>query len=142
SGTAPSTPMLLDADVRHSVAPSVACEAPPERRSLFKSKIGSLLYLAVQTRPDILFATCSLARCSLNPSVSDMTAVDRVLSFVAHTRDKGRRLHSGEGIKLYATVDASFGNHSDSKSHSGCTMHIGRDSASILTLSKKQTVTA
>ncbi len=52
------------------------------------------------------------------------------------------KFHSGEGIVLYATVDASYASHADFKSHTGCTLHIGRLSASFLTLSKKQTINA
>ena len=61
---------------------------------------------------------------------------------MAGTPSLGITLHSGEGIVLYATVDASYGNHIDRKSHTGCTLHIGRRSGSFLTRSKKQTVTA
>ena len=43
---------------------------------------------------------------------------------------------------LFATVDASYGNHEDQKSHSGCTLHIGRTSGAFLSRSKKQSVTA
>ena len=45
-------------------------------------------------------------------------------------------------MKLYATVDASYGTHEDRKSHSGCTLHIGAGSEAFLSRSKKQTVTA
>ena len=45
-------------------------------------------------------------------------------------------------MKLYATVDASYGTHNDHKSHSGCTLHIGVGSGTFLSRSKKQTVTA
>ena len=54
----------------------------------------------------------------------------------------GLTFSSQEGVVLYSTVDASYGNHDDSKSHSGCTLHIGRNSGSFLTRSKKQTITA
>ena len=39
-------------------------------------------------------------------------------------------------------VDASYACHNDRKSHTGCTLHIGKDSGSVLSLSKKQTITA
>jgi hypothetical protein len=61
---------------------------------------------------------------------------------LAGTPSLGITFHSGEGVILYATVDASYGNHVDRKSHTGCTLHIGRNSGSFLTRSKKQTVTA
>ena len=62
----------------------------------------------------------------------------RVLMYVAGTKHLGLCLHSGEGIVLYATVDASYACHADMKSHTGCTLHIGRHSASILSLSKSK----
>ena len=39
-------------------------------------------------------------------------------------------------------MDASYGSHDDRKSLSACTLHIGRDSGSFLSRSKKQTITA
>eukprot|EP01031_Cornospumella_fuschlensis_P031801 gene31801-38441_t len=71
-----------------------------------------------------------------------MIAVDRILQYVAGTPTLGLTFQSSEGIKLYATVDASYGNHTDRKSHTGVTLHIGRTSGSFLSRSKKQTITA
>ena len=71
-----------------------------------------------------------------------MLAMDRVLQYLASTPDLGLTFSSTEGVKLYATVDSSYGNHDDRKSHSGCTLHIGLNSGSFLTRSKKQTITA
>ena len=104
--------------------------------------IGSLLYLANQTRPDILFAVCAMARKSKSPTDQDRQAVVRILQYIAGTKTLGLRLHSGEGIVLYATVDASYACHPDLKSHTGCTLHLGRHSGSVNSLSKKQTITA
>ena len=71
-----------------------------------------------------------------------MHAMDRVLEYLASTPDLGLTFSSKEGVVLYATVDSSYGNHEDRKSHSGCTLHIGKNSGSFLTRSKKQTITA
>ena len=109
---------------------------------LYQSKVGSLLYLANQTRPDILFAVNMASRHTKAPTEADMIAVDRILQYVAGTPTMGLVFKSGEGVKLYATVDASYGNHLDRKSHTGCTLHIGRNSGAFLSRSKKQTVTA
>ncbi len=65
-----------------------------------------------------------------------------MLYYIAGTYDHGLKLYSNDGVRLYATVDASYGCHDDSKSHTGCTLHIGRTSGSIITVSKKQSVTA
>ena len=134
----PSTPMLT-------------VTGTPLPTSLFLNKrgiteyqgiVGSLMYLASQTRPDILYAVCAHARYSKSPTEANHEGVIRILHYIKNTRTLGLRLYSGEGIKLYATVDASYACHTDLKSHTGCTLHLGRTSGSLFSLSKKQTVTA
>jgi hypothetical protein len=71
-----------------------------------------------------------------------METVDRIIHYLVGTSSLGLHLHSHEGIVLSATVDASYASHSDRKSHSGFTLHIGSSSGSFLSKSKKQTVTA
>ena len=98
--------------------------------------------MAVQTRPDILYAVNTLSRKSKSANIEDLEAINRVLFYIVGTQNLGLLFHSGEGIRLYSTVDASYASHHDLKSHSGCTLHIGKNSASFLTLTKKQTVLA
>jgi len=109
---------------------------------LYMQKIGSVLYLAMHTRPDILYAVVSLSRHCKAPTAVHMCAVDRVLDYLACTPTLGLTLHGSEGVVLYATTDAAYACHQDLKSHTGCTLHIGRTSASVLTLTKKQSITA
>ena len=54
-----------------------------------------------------------------------METIDRVLDYLVNTADLGLVLGGLGGVKLYTTVDASYGTHDDRKSHSGCTLHIG-----------------
>ena len=108
----------------------------------YQSRVGSLLYLAIMTRPDILYAV-SMASCKCkSPTSKDLSAVNRILYYIAGTPDLGLRFFSDEGVVLYATVDASYACHDDLKSHTGCTLHIGRSSGACQSLSKKQTITA
>jgi hypothetical protein len=134
----PSTPML-----------TVTGSPPPVSNLLgkhgvteYQGMVGSLMYLASQTRPDILYAVCAHARYSKSPTADNREGVIRILQYIKNTRMLGLRLHSGEGIVLYATVDASYACHTDLKSHTGCTLHLGRKSGSVFSLSKKQTITA
>jgi len=94
------------------------------------------------SRPDLLYAISILTSKNKSPTTEDLKAVNRVLSYIAGTRDKGLMLYSDDGVTLYATVDASYACHEDFKSHSGCTLHLGRFSGSLITVSKKQKVTA
>ena len=141
----PSTPMIVDASPTHlRVAKRSTSDVllSPSLVTIFQAKVGGLVYLAKQTRPDILFPVSEMSRQCKMPTQRNMLAVDHILRYVAGTRMLGLYFHSGEGIRLYATVDASYACHADLKSHTGLTLHIGRMSGSVHSLSKKQTVTA
>ena len=43
---------------------------------LYRSKIGSLIYLAIQTRLDIAYGVSTLSRFLLNPSPQHIKAID------------------------------------------------------------------
>lgn len=113
-----------------------------KEKKLFQAMIGSLLYLAISTRPDILFAVNYLSRYNQNPSKDHIELARRIMAYVAGTKHLGLVFHSGEGIKLYATVDASYACHADLKSHTGVTLHIGKNSGSVFSLTQKQSITA
>ena len=54
-------------------------------QTLFQGKVGSVLYLASQTRPDLLYSTTQLSRRSNKTTGRDMAAVDRLLRYIAST---------------------------------------------------------
>jgi hypothetical protein len=83
------------------------------------------------------------SRYTKSPTQEDVIAVHRIFLYLTATPSRGITLKSGEGVILYATVDAYYVNHIDRKSHTGCTLytpslHIGKHSGSFLTRSKKQ----
>ena len=51
-------------------------------------------------------------------------------------------LTHGHSASLFASVDSSYDCYSDSKSHSGISLHLGQYSGTFLSMSKKQTITA
>jgi hypothetical protein len=115
----------------------------PFHQKLFQEKVGSILYLASQSRPDLLYATTQLSRRSNKCTARDMKAADRLLSYISITSALGLTLGSGSiDWELHALVDASYNCYSDSKSHTGISLHLGSDSGAFLVLSKKQSVTA
>ena len=61
-----------------------------------------------------------------------METSDRVLHYLVNTQELGLVLGGLGGVKLDVTVDASYGTHDDSKSHSGYTLHIGVGSGALL----------
>jgi hypothetical protein len=134
----PTTPMLTVTGTPTIVSPFLRKRDTTEYQGI----VGSLMYLAFQTRLDILYAAYAHARFSKSPTESDREGAIRILHYVKNTPNLGLKLYSGEGIVLYATVDASYACHTDLKPHTGCTLHLGRTSGIIFSLSKKQTVTA
>jgi hypothetical protein len=74
----------------------------------YSELVGSLMYLAVCTRPDIAQATGSLARYMANPSVIHWTAALGVLRYLAATQDHGilyEPSYDSDKIKGYADAD-------------------------------------
>ena len=61
----------------------------PSLQTLFQEKVGSILYLASQTRPDLLYSTMQLSRRSNKTTARDMAAADRLLRYIAFTASLG-----------------------------------------------------
>lgn len=116
---------------------------PPAEQTLFQEKVGSILYLASQTRPDLLYSTTQLSRRSNKCTLRDMAAADRLLRYIASTPSLGITFCTrGLSFRLFAYVDASYNCYTDSKSHTGVSLHLGQYSGAFLSLSKKQTIVA
>src|SRR6266536_1072920 len=91
--------------------------------NLYQRKVGSLMYAAVITRPDIAFAVSRLARFLTNPGPLHQTAADRTLLYLKRHRDLGLQL--GGGDEYVVASDASFADNSaDRKSSQGYAMKL------------------
>ncbi|XP_074030325.1 uncharacterized protein [Leptinotarsa decemlineata] len=89
---------------------------------VYRSAIGALLYLSVNTRPDICIATSILGRNVSNPHKYDWTEVKRIMKYLKGTLNieiKLGNLSEGNNI-LYGFCDADWaGDKTDRKSNSG-----------------------
>ena len=72
--------------------------------------------------------------------MGDMETIDRVLDYINDTYELGLVLGELDGFKRFATVDASYGNPDDRKSHSGCTLHFGAGFSAFLSWSNKKMI--
>jgi Reverse transcriptase (RNA-dependent DNA polymerase) len=54
----------------------------PVEKSLYQSMVGSLMYVALATRPDIQFAISNVAKYSTNPDQSHLTVVKRIFRYL------------------------------------------------------------
>ncbi|KAK2410100.1 putative mitochondrial protein [Trifolium repens] len=109
-------------------------------QSLYKSMIGSLLYLTA-SRPDITYAVGVCARYQADPKVSHLTQVKRILKYVNGTSDYGIMYSHCENSTLYGYCDADWaGSADDRKSTSGGCFFLGTNLISWF--SKKQNCVA
>lgn len=93
----------------------------------YRELLGSLLYLARRTRPDISHAVCLLCRATQNPSVQHWNAAKRILRYLEDTKDFGivigrtkDEAETREGDELVAYCDADWaGDRNDQTSITG-----------------------
>ena len=72
----------------------------------YQVKVGSLLYAAVITRPDIAFAVSRLARFNSNPSPLHHKAADRVLCYLQRTQSLALQYRGADDFEVAS--DTSF----------------------------------
>jgi hypothetical protein len=140
--TSPTYPMsedFLTSSCDHNDDPKLDLS----NQVLFQEKFGSVLYLASQTRSDLLYAVGQLSRRSNKCTARDMRAADRLLDYIRQTPGLGLTLGSSVGsLDIHAYVDASYNCYADSKSHTGVVIKLGDDSGAFFTMSKKQSIIA
>lgn len=85
----------------------------------YRGLIGSLMYIANQTRPDVCFAVNYMSRFMQKAKQLHLRYARNLLAYIGHTRH--RKLHLGQlsGETLEGYADASYGVYSDAHSQSG-----------------------
>jgi hypothetical protein len=108
--------MPLDPNIKLTKTPDNEHHDIPE----YGAAIGSLMYAAIGTRPDIAFTVQTLSQFMSNPNPSHWTAVKRVFRYLNGTQDLGIIYRSGGDLKPHGYSDADWGsNINDRKSISG-----------------------
>jgi hypothetical protein len=105
----------------------------------YREAVGSLLYLAGATRPDLAYAVNVLSRNQINPTVHDWGRVKRVFRYLNGTKDLGLRYVSDQS-GLVAYSDASFADCEGSVSTCGYIIRLYGDTVAWRTC--KQTYVA
>lgn len=85
----------------------------------YRSLVGALLYIAVNTRPDIAAAVSILGRKVNQPTQADWVAAKRVVRYLLGSMER-RIVFAGSSLDLSGFVDADWaGDHATRKSTSG-----------------------
>ena len=90
-------------------------------RTRYQWKIGSILYAAISTRPDIAFAAARLSRYNCRPGKTHQEASDRVIQYLYRTRYQCIQFgHESTATSFVCASDASFTDNTlDQKSSQG-----------------------
>jgi len=96
----------------------------PEHTAHFRAVVGSLLYLANWTRPDICFAVGELSKVLANPGPVHLRAAHRLLRYLKRTSNLGitysaHRNSAAELNQLWGYCDADWGGDPDSFKSTG-----------------------
>ena len=110
-----STPMERDLKLRKFEADSMSDrEIDYVERFPYQNIVGALLYLSINTRPDISYPVGVLARFSKRPTVRACKAVLRVLIYLRGTAEVGIRF-TGDDLRVYGYSDADWAGDLDSR---------------------------
>ena len=111
--------------------------------TMYREMIGSLIYLATCTRPDIAFVVSFLSKYMTAPSHLHVKIARGCLRYLKHTADYDLKfVKSHDPLHLYGFTDSDFAQSSDSKSISGYCFKLNENSALISWRSSKQTIIA
>ena len=75
----------------------------------YKQAIGSLLYLAISTRPDILFSVSRASRKSKDPTYEDWYNVIKIFRYLKGKPDYGIKFTYNNKLEFKVYVDADLG---------------------------------
>jgi uncharacterized protein YjeT (DUF2065 family) len=79
----------------------------------YRAIIGSLMYSALSTRPDIAYASVALAQYSANPGMAHWSAARRIVQYLMDTSHYKLRLGGGDSIDVQIFSDADWAGQSD-----------------------------
>jgi hypothetical protein len=132
------SPLPLGVDFGAIARPETEDEKAEAAKLPYKELIGSLMFAAIVTRPDIVYSVIKLAQYSSNPSRGHWNLAKRVLQYLNTTKDMELRL-GGKQMCLHAYSDADFvGDTEDRKSIGGYVVFLGEGAVSWS--AKKQTM--
>jgi hypothetical protein len=127
--TTATTPMIMKPYLLPPSQTALPDVKDDDIKPLFQKLVGSLIYLAISTRPDISYAAMALGQFNANPTRTHLVAGKRVLRYIAGTLDLALEFNFDGGvvpatiggfIRNCAVSDADWASdESDRKSISG-----------------------
>jgi hypothetical protein len=109
----------------------------PADVDVFLSCVMTLMYLALRTRPDILFSVAYLSTKVKNPNQNDYKNLMRIFRYLNGTKDLVLKI-CPDNLQIKCWIDAAYATHDDMKSHSGYLIGLGNNGSLTFVRSSKQ----
>ena len=133
------TPIVPGISYSTQDGPTNETEAARMDKTPYREAIGSLMYAAVATRPDISFAVSMLSQFLENPGEAHWEAVKRIFRYLAGTREHALT-YGGEEHELTGYTDADGSGQDHRRAISGFAYLI--DGGAVSWRSRKQELVA
>ena len=112
-------------------------------KTKFQAITGSLLYLAICTRADLLYAVHMLTRRMTNPRVLDLQRANKALNYLMHTANDGITFYGNDEPEIIGWADSSFNSgEGERKNCYGYCFQLGRTSGMFVCVCKRSTLIA
>ena len=85
------------------------------KKKPYRNLVGSLLYSAIWTRPDIAYAVSACSRYLENPGWNHWAAAKRILRYMKGTKPIGIQFNKNKSLDLYGYCDADWAGELDSR---------------------------
>ncbi len=113
-GMLEAKPVATPADTNVKLEKNDGISSPVDQLN-FQSLIGSLLYAAVATRPDIAQAVSMVAKYSASPTEAHLTAAKRILRYLKGTQKLAVKYQKMEDDRLLGYSDADWAGDKDER---------------------------
>ena len=130
-----ATPIDPTVPLSRSQCPSKLDDIARMKNVPYREAVGSLMYAAMGTRPDIAFATSTVAQFSDNPGWVHWEAVKRIFRYLQGTKEL-ELVYGGERRGLVGYVDADGATQDHRRAISGYVFMV--DGGAVSWSSKKQ----
>ena len=137
-----TTPMNASEKISKEDSPQSEEEKDYMKNVPYQEAIGSLMYLAQCTRPDIIYAVNKLSRYNTNPGPKHWSAVKHLMRYLCGTAsNKLEYKKTNEESKVVGFVDSDWASESDDRKSTTGYMFVAQGAA-VSWSSKKQSTIA
>ena len=132
-----STPMSSTADISEHNDKSDSKSNDPVDKLEYMRLVGMINYLAIYTRPDLLYSLSIVSQASNNPTQRDLLRVKRIFRYILQTKDKHLIFTQSTTMDVLCYVDASHNSYKNGRAHYGFAFMFGEGNAVFCVKSTK-----